>query len=71
MKTKLDKELLDSMWKNPDNWKGILYVNQKDPRIFVPKSNPKFGWTLNFGNTLTYLAFTGIILVAVIYSYFY
>lgn len=71
MKTKLDQQLLDSMWKNPDNWKGIIYVNGKDPRLIVPKSNPKLGSTLNFGNKLTYLAFTGLILMAIIYSYFY
>lgn len=71
MKTKLDQQLLDSMWKNPDNWKGIIYINRKDPRLLVPKSNPKLGMTLNFGNKLTYLAIAGIILIISIYSYFY
>ncbi len=71
MKSKLDQQLLDTMWKNPDNWKGIIYFNSKDPRLLVPKSNPKLGLTLNFGNKLTYLAFAGIVLIAVIYSYFY
>ena len=71
MKTKLDQQLLDTMWKNPDNWKGFLYVNSKAPRLIVPKSNPKLGLTLNFGNKLMYLAFIGIILIAAIYSFFY
>jgi len=71
MKSKLDQQLLDTMWKNPDNWKGIIYFNSKDPRLLVPKSNPKLGLTLNFGNRLTYLAFAGIILIAAIYSFFY
>lgn len=50
MKKKLEKEIIDAMSKNPDNWKGIFYVNNKDPRIIVPKKNPSFGWTLNFGH---------------------
>jgi uncharacterized membrane protein len=43
MKKKIDKKLIDSMNKNPNNWKGIFYVNSKDPRIIVPKINQSFG----------------------------
>ncbi len=36
---------------NPSNWKwGIIYYNQNDKRIFVPKRNPQTGWTINAGN---------------------
>lgn len=71
MKTNPDKALLDAMWKNPNNWKGILYVNGKDPRLFVPKLNPSLGWTLNLGNRITYYSIAGLILMAIIYSYFW
>ena len=51
------------MSKNPDNWKGIFYVNRKDPRIIVPKQNPAFGWTLNFGSVYAFLGLVAIILL--------
>ncbi len=38
MKTNLDKEILDSVSKSPNNWEGILYFNRKDPRVIVPKN---------------------------------
>ncbi len=62
---KLDKEFIDSMNKNPNNWKGIFYVNSKDSRVLVPKLNPSMGWTLNFGNKYTYLGLIAIIIIAV------
>lgn len=40
---------------NPNNWRGIFYVNKKDPRIVVPKRDPIMGWTLNFGNVWSYV----------------
>lgn len=33
MKTELDQAILDSMSKNPNNWKGVFYYNRKDPTI--------------------------------------
>lgn len=38
-----------SEWENPDNWSSI-YFSKKDTRTWVPKSNPKMGWTINFGS---------------------
>ena len=68
MKKKVEKEIVDSMSKNPDNWKGVFYVNSKDPRIIVPKINPSFGWTLNFGHKVSYLGILLIILIIVAYQ---
>jgi uncharacterized membrane protein len=62
MKTRLNKEILDSMSKNPANWKGIFYFNRKDPRIIVPKYYPSTGWTLNFANPFSYLALLAILM---------
>lgn len=70
MKKKIEKEIIDSTSKNPDNWKGIFYVNSKDPRIIVPKINPSFGWTLNFGHKVSYLGLLVIILIIVAYQIF-
>ena len=37
--------------QNPEHWKwGIFYYNKDDKRIFPPKRNPAFGWTVNFAN---------------------
>lgn len=63
---KPEKEFLNSMSKNPNNWKGIFYVNGKDPRIIVPKLNPSLGWTLNFGHKYAIIGFIIIILIIVI-----
>ena len=68
MKNKLEKEIIDSMSKNPNNWKGIFYVNSKDPRIIVPKINPSFGWTLNLGHKTTYIGIIVIVVIIVAYQ---
>ncbi len=68
MKKKVEKEIIDSNSKNPNNWKGIFYVNSKDPRIIVPKINSSFGWTLNFGHKTAYLGILVIILFIVAYQ---
>ena len=65
MKTKLDKEIINSMTKNPNNWKGIFYVNGRDPRIIVPKLNPSLGWTLNFGNKYAVIGMALIVLIII------
>ena len=36
---------------------GLFYVNPDDPRGFLPKSQPSFGWTINFRNKLNALVF--------------
>lgn len=69
MKKEIEKESLDSMSRNPDNWKGIFYVNGKDPRMIVPKINPSLGWTLNFGHKITIIGIIIIILILVLFGY--
>ncbi|WP_317045081.1 DUF5808 domain-containing protein [Halpernia humi] len=39
-------------WK----WK-IFYYNPEDKRLFPPKRNPAFGWTINFANWKSIFAF--------------
>ncbi len=68
MKNKAEKEFVVPMSKNPNNWKGVFYVNHKDKRIIVPKKNPSFGWTLNFGHKVSYLGMALIILIIVAYQ---
>jgi uncharacterized membrane protein len=69
MRAKPDKEILYSMNQNPFNWKGMFYVNPKDPRIVVQKKEPSMGWTLNFGRTISYVIII-IFVLAVIVSIF-
>ncbi len=58
------KEILEEWHKDPLNWKwGIFYFNKKDKRIFPPKRNKAFGWTVNFANPLSILALLGIIIL--------
>ena len=70
MKTKLDKENLEAMRKNPNNWKGVFYFNRKDPRLMVPKQIPSMGWTLNFASPYSWITLAGIILIVLASTYF-
>lgn len=71
MKTKPDRLLNESMNKDPRSWKGILYSNINDSRVFVPKRNPAMGWTLNFANPLSYLILLAIIMILIFISYLF
>ena len=63
MKNKFEKQNQQFMHDNPENWKGIFYVNRKDSRILVPKRNAAMGWTLNFGNPYTYIGIGLIVII--------
>jgi uncharacterized membrane protein len=65
MNKKVNKEILDAMRRNPHNWRGVFYVNRKDPRLIVPKMNPSMGWTLNFGSPLAYVFIILVVLIAI------
>lgn len=66
MRKKSNSSEEEAMHRNPNNWRGSFYVNRKDLRILVPKSNPKMGVTLNFGNPLTYILLAGIFIILVL-----
>lgn len=52
----MNKETLEEMRKNPDNWIwGVIYFNKKDPRVFLPKRIKGFGITINFAKPLSYV----------------
>ena len=54
--------LLNELNNDPNNWKwGVFYFNKNDKRIFPPKRISSFGWTINFANPYSILAFLGII----------
>ncbi len=40
---------------------GIFYFNKDDERIFPPKRNPMMGWTVNFANWKSILAFLALL----------
>ena len=71
MKTKLEKAILDSISKNPNNWRGVFYFNSKDPRILVPKQHPMMGWTLNYASPYSYIGLILIIFIVVGFIYFF
>ena len=71
MTKKNEDKNYDLMSKNSDNWKGIFYVNRKDPRILVPKINPKMGWTLNFGHVYAYIGLIAIIAIIIAAGYLF
>ena len=71
MKTKLDQAILDSMSKNPNNWKGVFYFNHKDPRLIVPKLYPLLGWTFNFASPYPYITIICAILIIAAFNYLF
>jgi uncharacterized membrane protein len=51
-------------WDDPSHWHGGwlgLYVNPDDPRTWVPKRRPAFGWTLNFAHAKSRWWLAGIV----------
>lgn len=53
-----------SEWENPKNWSGGvfgIYKSEKDTRLWVPKKNPKMGWTFNFAKPSAYVWLSGLI----------
>ena len=66
MKIKYKKEFLDTMSKDPGNWKGPFYYNRRDPRLMVSKLDPSMGWTLNFASPYAYISLIALLLVVVL-----
>ena len=61
---KPSKETYQRWHDDPDNWKwGFIYYNKKDKRLFPPKENKAFGWTINFANPYSILALVGVCIV--------
>jgi len=44
------------------NWKDALINNKKNPRLMIPRPSPRVGWTLNFGQPLTWIFIIVLIL---------
>ncbi|NJK90342.1 MAG: hypothetical protein HC904_00025 [Blastochloris sp.] len=55
---------LERLWKEPRHWRFYFnfYHCQEDPRFIVPKRNPWFGWTLNFGHRSAWVALFVVLL---------
>jgi uncharacterized membrane protein len=71
VKTKIDKQFINILSKNPENWKGPFYYNRMDPRLMVPKLSPSLGWTLNFASPYAYITIIALIGVIIMISVFY
>lgn len=54
-------------WNNPANWshRGIsgMYFSKQDNRVWVPKPNARFGWTLNLARPAGALLLLGALLL--------
>lgn len=61
----------DNWHRDPNNWKlGMFYYNREDKRILVPKKIKWMGWTVNFANPKSVLLFVGILISAILITYF-
>ena len=69
---KPDKETRKAWHNAPANWKlGVFYYNKQDRRIFPPKRFQGMGWTINFANPFSYLAFVGMIIILILAAKFF
>jgi uncharacterized membrane protein len=64
-----DREWADGEreWRDAENWRGGwlgLYVAPRDPRIWVRKRSPRFGWTLNYAHRAAWLWSMAFVLAA-------
>ncbi|WP_294287151.1 DUF5808 domain-containing protein [uncultured Chryseobacterium sp.] len=54
---------MSSSDKNPSFWKyGLFYYNKEDQRLFPPKRYG-LGWTVNFANSRSVIAFSVILVL--------
>ncbi len=61
---KPSQETYDQWHNDANNWKlGIFYFNKADQRIFPPKRLKYLGWTINFANPWSILAFVAMLVV--------
>lgn len=69
---KIDPETLKRWKEDPSNWKlwGMVYYNPEDPRIFPPKPIEWMGWTINFANPKSVIAFIVLLIVALLPVWF-
>ena len=58
METQQDVEQRE--WENPLNWSCGIYRSARDPRIWVPKHNPRLGLTLNFAHRAAWWNLLGL-----------
>ena len=59
----------DEEWRDPKNWSGGIfgiYRSEKDTRVWVPKKNPKAGWTLNLTKRASFYWMFGTLLFIVV-----
>ena len=53
-------------WENPANWRWHwLYIAPSDPRVWVRKRNPEYGWTINLAHRKSWIwlgCFVGVLL---------
>lgn len=62
-------EINDREWHDPANWTGPIvrrYASERDTRLWVPKSNPALGWTLNFAHPASMFWLVGLIAIPVL-----
>ena len=62
-----NQEQYDKWHSDPGNWKaGIIYYNPDDKRYFPPKRVSGMGWTINFANPYSVLAFMGLFVLILV-----
>lgn len=64
------EEQLEQWHIDPNNWKlGLFYYNPDDERLFPPKRMKWAGWTVNFANPKSIVAFVVLVIVLLLFVY--
>lgn len=63
------REINQAEWRNPDNWYFGIYNSPRDTRIWVSKSIPWTGWTLNFAHRAAWIWILAIVMPAFVVAF--
>ncbi len=67
MRTEADRaSRLLVLWTEPSHWSVFGYLCKDDPRVMVPKRDPRMGWTMNWASPWAIPAIFGLLAVATI-----
>ncbi|MES2679838.1 MAG: DUF5808 domain-containing protein [Bacteroidota bacterium] len=62
---------MEDQWrKDPSKWIwGLFYFNRDDKRLFPPKKQPFMGWTVNFANPNSVIAFLAVVALILLLAF--
>jgi uncharacterized membrane protein len=63
------REINQAEWRDRDNWHWGIYNSPRDTRVWVSKSIPWTGWTLNFAHRAAWIWSFAIVMPAILVAF--